>query len=105
MVTCSDGSNRTCIGDFATCADLKASPEWVQCTAPNSSPSSSGAGSSAAGSSASPSSQDNAIDGINALIDTLHHSNELQEVGHGIMREGQEQNKGFLTMPWASWRD
>lgn len=96
MVTCSDGSNRTCVGDFDNCAELKASPEWVECTAPNSSPSSSGAGSSAAGSSASPSSQDNAIDGINALIDTLHHSNELQEVGHGIMREGQKQNKGFF---------
>lgn len=96
MVTCSDGSNRTCVGDFDNCAELKASPEWVECTAPNSSPSSSGAGSSAAGSSASPSSQDNAIDGINALIDTLHHSNELQEVGHGIMQEGQKQNKGFF---------
>lgn len=96
MVTCSDGSNRTCVGDFENCTELKKSPTWTECTAPNSSPSSSGAGSSAAGSSASPSSQDNAIDGLNALIDTVHHSNELQEVGHGIMRDGIEQNKNFF---------
>lgn len=96
MVTCSDGSNRTCVGDFENCTDLKNSPTWTECTAPNSSPSSSGAGSSAAGSSASPSSQENAIDGLNALIDTVHHSNELQEVGHGIMRDGMEQNKNFF---------
>lgn len=96
MVTCSDGSNRTCVGDFENCTELKNSPTWTECTAPNSSPSSSGAGSSAAGSSASPSSQENAIDGLNALIDTVHHSNELQEVGHGIMRDGMEQNKNFF---------
>lgn len=95
MVTCSDGSSRTCAGDFENCTELKNSPEWTQCTAPSSSPSG-GSSSGGGGSSASPSSQANAVDGLNALIDTLHHSNQLQEVGHGIMRDGQEQNKGFF---------
>lgn len=95
MVTCSDGSNRTCTGDFANCTELKNSPEWTECTAPG--PNSGGSSSSpGGGSSAGPSSQDNAIDGLNALIDTVHHSNELQEVGHGIMRDGIEQNKNFF---------
>ena len=95
LVTCSDGSNRTCAGDFASCTELKNSPEWTECTAPG--PNSGGSSSSpGGGSSAGPSSQDNAVDGINALIDTLHHSNELQEVGHGIMRDGNEQNKNFF---------
>lgn len=95
MVTCSDGSNRTCVGDFDNCTELKNSPTWTECTAPG--PNSGGSSSSpGGGSSAGPSSQDNTIDGLNALIDTVHHSNELQEVGHGIMRDGIEQNKNFF---------
>lgn len=95
MVTCSDGTNRTCKGDFDNCTELKNSPTWTECTAPG--PNSGGSSSSpGGGSSAGPSSQDNTIDGLNALIDTVHHSNELQEVGHGIMRDGIDQNKSFF---------
>lgn len=95
LVTCSDGSTRTCVGDFDNCSELKNSPEWTQCTAPSSS-ASGGSSSGGGGSSTSPSSQDNTIDGLNALIDTLHHSNQLQEVGHGIMKAGQAENKSFF---------
>lgn len=97
MVTCSDGSNRTCAGDFDNCTELKNSPEWTQCTAPSSSPSGGSSGSGGGGSSSSPpSNQQDQLGALNAIIDTLHHSNQLQEKGHGIMEAGQEQNKSFF---------
>lgn len=54
LVTCSDGSNRACAGDFDNCTELKNSPEWTQCTAPSSSPSGGSSGSGGGGSSSSP---------------------------------------------------
>lgn len=104
-VMCDDGSTRTCVGDFSSCGELKNSPTWATCTEPISSPSSSASsGASSSDSQSSPSSQANDLDALNAIIDTLHHSNELQEIGHQNQKDiadkidqNNTQNGGFFA--------